>query len=134
MSEQPKAPARGRWHQAGVWSGRRVYCHASGLVVLSELSDIEIDGMGIITAQWVVSVSSPHDRRPINSEMGMVRRDFDMREAEEDNHEPGIARKLWLIVDPELRRQHAVCACKADETLHVEPDGFRWSEIHREAK
>jgi hypothetical protein len=90
-----------------------------------------IDGMDIVTPQWLVSVSGPHGQRPNNNQLAMVRRDFGMREAEEDNHEPGIARKLFLIVDLDLRRQHAVCACKTDETVHVEPDGYRWSQARR---
>lgn len=132
MSSQAKTPRPGtKWTDCGKHghSQVHVYRHVSGVVVLSELSPMEIDGMGIVTPQWLVSVSGPAGRRPNNNQLMMVRRDFDMRGAEEDNHEPGIARKLFLIVDPELRAQHVVCACKAAEIQHVEPDGYRWSEI-----
>jgi hypothetical protein len=127
---QAKTPRLGaKWHDTGRHHGlARIWHHVSGVVVLSECSPMLIDGMDIVTPQWLVSVSGPGGKRPNNNQLAMVRRDFDMWAAEEDNHEPGIARKLFLIVDPMLRAQHAVCACKTDETLHVEEDRYRWSE------
>ncbi len=96
---------------------------------MTECSEMRIDGTDpvITTAQWLVSFSTTHKRRPTNAEARFVRRPFDMTNAEEDNHENGIARKLFLICDPSLRARHQVCACK-DEVVHVEPDGYAWSE------
>jgi len=131
MAARAKEPQRPGWAPAGWFGNAQVWVHAGGIRVLSEIVDLEIDGMGIVTPQWLVSVSTAHNRRPTNSEMLMVRRHFGMEEAEEDNHEPGRARKLFLIVDQELRAKHAECACKVNEVQHVEPDGYRWSEVRR---
>jgi hypothetical protein len=48
---------------------------------------------------------------------------FAMQGAEEDNHEPGLARHFWMPVDPTERVD---CECKADEVTTIEPDGHRW--------
>lgn len=74
--------------------------------------------------QWHVSVSSRFaKRRATEDDMRLVRTAFGMQEAEEDNHEPGIARNLWLPVDPARR---VSCECKVDEVTFTEPDGHRW--------
>lgn len=62
--------------------------------------------------------------RPSDRDMSRVRRAFGMEEAEEDNHEPGVARKLFLVVDQAGR---ASCECKEGDTVVVEPNGQTWS-------
>jgi hypothetical protein len=75
--------------------------------------------------QWHVSAAIEGGlRRPSAVEMLRVRRAFNMLEAEEDNHEPGNARHLFLVCDPALR---VACECKEDEVLVTEPDGHQWS-------
>lgn len=96
----------------------------AGLLVFSELSDMEApDGSKELIPQWLVTVSKS-GRRVSDRDLERVRRAFDMEGAEEDNHAPGITRALFLTVDPGRRVE---CECKTEETIHVEPDGYRWS-------
>jgi len=94
------------------------------LGVLSGGTDMEY--RGIIVPTFHVSASVPdQDRRATDAEMDIVRRDFDMEDAEEDNHSPGVARHLF-------RPAHlpkgtvGICGCKEDEEEVVEPDGYKW--------
>jgi hypothetical protein len=73
-----------------------------------------------------VSVSVIADRRPTDVEITMVRHDFDMEDAEEDNHQPGRVRNLFLPLHLP-RGTVGICDCKADEEQVVEADGFTWS-------
>jgi len=74
------------------------------------------------TPTWHVSVSRlkgvVSDR-----DLDLVRKSFSMQEAEEDNHEPGRARHLFLAVEPKHR---ADCECNVTEETFVEPSGHRW--------
>jgi hypothetical protein len=47
-----------------------------------------------------------------------------MRRAEEDNHQDGRARMLFLVVDPARRVD---CECKATERVVVREDGYRYT-------
>lgn len=76
--------------------------------------------------QWHVSASRA-GRRPSDRDMELVRAAFGLRDAEEDNHHPGIARHLWLPVDPAHR---VGCECAEDERVVVEPDGYTWTTPH----
>ena len=94
------------------------------VVVISALERAEApDGRGDVIPQWHVSVSS-RGRRIDNRALHAVLRDFRMVGAEEDNHHPGIARNLWLTVNPTRRVD---CECKTSEAVVQEPDGYRWS-------
>lgn len=57
--------------------------------------------------------------------LARVLRDFDMVGAEEDNHQPGIARNFWRICDADPTKP-SECECKSDETTIIETDGFTW--------
>jgi hypothetical protein len=104
-----------------VWRGH-------GLTVLS--SSVEAEYRGQVGRHNHVSVAAAdHDRRPSDDELARVRRDFDMADAEEDNHSPGVARHLFLPLWLP-RGTTGICECKAEETEVVEPDGFRWSRPH----
>lgn len=116
---QQAAPHVGEYVERSSWARGR-------LSVISDLVVAEMpDGVGI-GAQWHVSVVVDHGRgrRATDAELALVRAAFGMRDAEEDNHEPGRARHLWLTVDVDRRVD---CECKADERVIVEPDGHRWS-------
>ena len=84
------------------------------------------DGSGETGLQWHVSISRRGQRVP-DAEMGPLRRMFfgaDADQAEEDNHHPGVARHLWMPVDPGRRVD---CECKVTEAVIVEPDGYTWT-------
>jgi hypothetical protein len=87
------------------------------------------DSSGDILPTWLVSVSRQGVSMPTDQDMKRVRRDFDIRQGDEDNHESGNARKLFLVVDPARRVE---CECKTDEALVTRPDGYRYS-VKREA-
>lgn len=100
-----------------VWESGKVF-------VISELAMMDAPRGDGQTLQWQVSVSHDGKRRPSDAQVEKVRRAFGMQEAEEDNHHPGVARHLFLCVDPARR---VSCECKEGEAIVVEPDGYTWS-------
>lgn len=78
------------------------------------------------TWQWLVSISC-FGKRASDEVCAQALRDFDMPNAEEDNHESGVARKFWRSchLPPEAATE---CECKTDERVIVEPDGYTWSK------
>lgn len=95
-----------------------------GLRVLSTLDDMEApDGSREVIPQWHVSVSR-RGKRPDDADVARALRAFQMENAEEDNHHPGVARHFFMPVDPSRR---VTCECKTEETVVTEPDGYRWS-------
>lgn len=123
---RPKRPTRGGWApcepvpglDAEVW-----WRH--GLKVLSSLGTMEApDSSGDLLPTWLVSVSREGTSMPSDADMKRVRRDFDVRQGDEDNHESGTARKLFLVVE---RARRVDCECKTDETVVTRPDGYRYS-------
>ena len=119
------------WTREGVHGRAEVWTYG-GLRVISEfLPACEApDGSKEEIAQWLVSVSK-RGRRPSDEDFARVRRAFDMEDAEEDNHFPGVARHLFLTVDVARRVE---CECKAEETVVTEPDGYRWSNTADECR
>jgi hypothetical protein len=103
--------------EASCWSLREI-------LVVSTLNEGELPrgGQGLA---WHVSASTIGARRCNDRQMARVRRDFRMIEAEEDNHRSGVARNLFLLVDPAFR---VACECKETEEQVTEPDGYRWSK------
>lgn len=100
------------------------------LLVLSGSADMEY--RGLIVPTFHVSVSVPFsNRRATDAEVEVVRRAFDMQDAEEDNHSSSVHRNLF-------RPAHlpkgtvGICECKEDEETVVESDGFQWQRKKRE--
>ena len=82
------------------------------LRALSSLVNID-DGHQPPHYEWVVSFSQS-SRQPLNDkQVAQCLRDFDALDFEEDNHEPGIARKFFQPVEHQYRKP---CPCK-DERL-----------------
>ena len=130
----PKTPNTSTWKRFpaphalgdGVLAFRR-----GGVVVFSELESMEApDGSGDILPTWLVSVSQRGKSMPPDETMEIVRRTFDMRSALEDNHESGIARKLFLVVEPSRRVD---CECKETEITIVREDGYTYTQPRPEA-
>lgn len=109
------------------------------LLAISDLVYAEApDGSGDRVWQYHVSVSRGWDStgrllmykeridaRPTNAEVAEVARAFCLDVWEEDNHTSGLARHLWLPVDPDRR---VACQCKLDEQTLTEPDGYQWQK------
>lgn len=101
------------------------------LLVISSCSDMQLPGRpeGVIGPTWLVSVSrldvaTMTRCRPTDDDMHRVVDAFDMPAFEEDNHLPGISRGLFCPHDPDARVE---CECKITETVHVEADGYTWT-------
>ena len=94
--------------------------------VLSSAIEAKFHGMVVPQNHVTLSVDESLARRPTDAELTTVRHDFDMHDAEEDNHQPGRIRNLFLPLHLP-RGTQGVCDCKSDETRVVEPDGFVWS-------
>lgn len=68
--------------------------------------------------EWLISFSIMGKKRVPKEMIEWCLRQFDAAEFEQDNHEPGIARKFFMAVDPEFR---VPCPCK-DEILIKDGD------------
>ncbi len=53
--------------------------------------------------EWLVSFSAKGGTRVSNAQLDWILKDWGLEEAEEDNHEPGIARKFFMAIDPRYR-------------------------------
>lgn len=113
--QQEPAPGPHRPH-ISAWRYGRIF-------VLSELADMELPRGQGVGPTWLVSISRS-GRRPSVSDVRKVRRSFGLVDAEVDNHHPGCAVNLFLVVDPAHR---VSCECKEDETVVVEADGYEWT-------
>ncbi len=138
MSGGEKYPLRGRWEKDVAASelhrrarGTTSVFRLGTALVISNLLDMEApDGSGDSIAQWHVSVSD-YGHRPSPKLIEQVRRDFGMQQAEIDNHHPGVAVHLMLVVDPARRVD---CECKVGEQIVTEPDGYQWSNDTKECR
>lgn len=115
------------WRHVSKFDIEGAETHAWQCRAMRVLSSAEmVEYRGVVCAHNHVSVSVGEDRRPTDHEMEMVRHDFDMHDAEEDNHQPGRIRNLFLPLHLQ-RGSVGVCDCKEDEEQVVESDGFVWS-------
>lgn len=133
--ESPARPLSGKWRHMAERNCRLAsrtcqaptHAYQRGLVrVLSSAELAEYQGLVVPHNHVTVSVDEMLGRRPNDREMAVVRHDFDMHDAEEDNHQPGRIRNLFLPLHLP-RGTEGICDCKSDETEVVERDGFRWS-------
>lgn len=139
----PAVPVRSGWthlpervcRRLGRESLAREEIHAYQKGALCVLSSAVVAKYHEVTGpQNHVSVSiygghTPTKRRATDEEISLVRREFDMDDAEEDNHSPGVARHLFLPLHLP-RGTVGICECKDDEEQVVEADGYRWSRAH----
>jgi hypothetical protein len=125
----PNVGTRWRLTNQGIAGLRGYVFLGHGLMVVSSTMDAEY--RGLVGPHNHVSASifsrAPKEQRRISDEwLDLVRRDFDMEDAEEDNHSSGIGRHLFLPLWLP-RGTTGICECKADEAIIVEPDGYIYS-------
>lgn len=138
MTRSLKRPPRG-----GAWICRGTNGHldeqlasiwdhpALGVRVLSSIHAVPKNPPGpgsLLVPHWHVSASyraTKPARACTDQEMEVVRRDFAMGGAEEDNHGPGVARHLWLACDEDREPE---CPCKHDEDRLVEGPRVQYGE------
>lgn len=80
---------------------------------LSSLVNID-DGHQPPHYEWVVSFSKSSRETLTDTEVKKCLKEFDALDFEEDNHEPGIARKFFLPVEHKYRKP---CPCKDEEIV-----------------
>ncbi|MFC4727104.1 hypothetical protein [Coralloluteibacterium thermophilus] len=127
----PRAPATGRgWSElprppsfATLGYTARAFRHAQrGLLVISAV-EVAKDADGVDRGpEYHLSVSREPGRRCSSADARQVLRDFDLDEAEEDNHVANaIVRNFWRPVADRFVGME--CGCKAEETAIVEDRG-----------
>ena len=104
------------------------FARYDGTKVFSMLVVAELPGEPAASGPtWHLSVSR-YLHRPSDALVRRVLQAFDLVGAEEDNHNPGIARDFFQPVDSSRR---GLCECKLEEETVVEPDGYTWTSPHR---
>lgn len=105
-----------------VWSCKR-------LLVISSVAPM--DWRGETRWQWLVSVTVKdargQQRRASDEEIARALEHFGMKDAEEDNHTPGIGRMFFRHCDA-APGEVSACECKETEEVVQDPDGFAWSK------
>lgn len=120
---KPIQPSSALWKFMGFLpNGTHIWMHTLGISALSSVIQVKDEHLPLHW-EWLVSVSFSGQRRVKPEELKIFLDDFALRDFEEDNHEPGVARKFWMAVDPQYRKP---CPCK-DEELVTEIDGYQWS-------
>jgi len=82
---------------------------------LSSLANID-DGHQPPHYEWIVSFSKQSREVLTDAEIAKCLADFDALDFEEDNHEPGIARKFFLPVEHQYRKP---CPCKDERIVSL---------------
>lgn len=106
----------GELYDLSIWMRRRIL--AISTCVHAEAPN----GVGSIP-QWHISFTN-EGRRCTDEEVRMSLASFRLTGADEDNHEPGMARHFWMPLDPKRRVD---CECKTTEKVMIEPDGHKWT-------
>lgn len=114
--------------KTSLWAG--FYHRGQRLMCISEISmRVELPGAdGEFGPTWLISTvrrAGQIRRRCTTRQLDFVRAAFGAQEAEEDNHQPGMTRCLFLPVDPAYRN---VCECKTNEVQITESGGYVWSQ------
>lgn len=104
---------------------------ADGLLVTSELAHTELPGSGgKYGPTWVLAVSRREGQgvgrgvRATRADLLTMVERFALDGWDEDNHESGITRTVFVPCDEQYRR---ACECKTNEQRIIEADGYEWS-------
>lgn len=132
---QPKRPIAGPWKQepmpwlapmsmypSELWVNQR-----DGFTVISAV-EVVAEGYSDRAPQYHISMSKHGRRRVPRADALMIVKQFDLEDAEEDNHVPGgYVRNFWRpVAERDVGRE---CPCKDEETAIVEDKGdFEWRQ------
>jgi hypothetical protein len=124
-----REPRGGDWEIGLVLVGATQWINQAKRLVV--LSSVQLGAEPAPGPCWHVSVVSTTRAGfacvAPDAAVDLVRRDFDLLGAEEDNHVPhGKARNLWLPVRHE--HQGVECSCKEDETPHRD-GAYVWRDV-----
>lgn len=121
MKPERKKPISSEWSWAGFsWDNGTPWQNEKGYCALSSVIQVKEDHTPLHWC-WLVSFSYMGKRALNNKEIKSCLKDWGIEDFEEDNHEPGIARKFFLPVDPAFRKP---CPCKNEEVVHYKGDYF----------
>lgn len=125
MINKPPAykPSGGGWSFSSFVEAGMAWQHITGICAISSIVWVNDEHEPEFHWEWLVSFSVMGRQRVTNKQLEFVLRDWSMQDFEEDNHEPGIARKFWLAVEQRFRKP---CPCK-DEIIKSEGE-YSWSE------
>ena len=106
-------------------AGASIWQTVDGVIVTTSVAPMPLpQSGGKVGPTWLIQVSH-HGQRPDDATMRRVVECFAMPAFEEDNHFPGVSRSLFCPIGPGYR---GICDCKLTEVVHVEDDGFTWSD------
>lgn len=109
-------------------AGTSIWQSTDGVITTTSVAPMPLpQSGGKIGPTWLVQVSH-RGQRPSDATMQRVIECFAMPAFEEDNHFPGVTRSLFCPIDADYR---GICDCKLTEVVHVEHDGFTWSDDGR---
>ncbi|WP_339862279.1 hypothetical protein [Paremcibacter congregatus] len=125
MSDKPpsRQPNGAGWKFIGLIEAGAGWRHSKGICAISSVAWVNDDHEPERHWEWLISFSVMGRHRVSNKDLKWILKDWDMENFEEDNHEPGIARKFWLAIEERFRKP---CPCK-DEIIKSEGEYF-WSE------
>lgn len=136
---KPKQPRGSGWHYGGPapsfvmmgYEGHYWMFPGRCLLVISAV-EVATDADGSSNGpEYHMSISRQSGARCTSNEAKWVLRQFDLEEAEEDNHVPsGLVRNFWRPVADRLVGK--ACPCKADEPAIREDKGdYVWRGFGR---
>jgi hypothetical protein len=87
-----------------------------GAIAISSLAYVQEKETDEPHWEWIVSFSGAEKTVLPDDKIKQYLKDFNFSDAEEDNHEPGFARKFFLAVEEKHRKK---CECKDEEQVHL---------------
>jgi hypothetical protein len=115
--KRPKGAPWSFLYQTNDFGGALVFRHdIDGSLALSSLGYIKEEKTDEPHWEWIVSFSGAGVTALPNKKIKQYLRDFSFSDAEEDNHEPGFARKFFLAVEEKHRKK---CECKDEEQVRL---------------
>jgi len=115
--KRPKGAPWSFLYQTNDFGGALVFRHdIDGSLALSSLGYIKEEKTDEPHWEWIVSFSGAGGTILPNKKIKQYLKDFNFSNAEEDNHEPGFARKFFLAVEERHRKK---CECKDEEQVRL---------------
>jgi hypothetical protein len=116
-----KRPKSSSWslsflYQTSDFGEALVFRHEDGSLALSSLGCIKEEKTDEPHLEWIISFSGAGGTVLPNKKIKQYLKDFSFSDAEEDNHEPGFARKFFLAVEEKHRKK---CECKDEEQVRL---------------
>ena len=120
-----KTPLNSTWKLMGVNEHHTSWQYGkNNIYALSSVIWLADEHQPVWHWEWLISFSIMGKRSLSNSQVDFVLEHFGAKGFEEDNHEPGIARKFWQAADEKFR---IPCPCKDEEIVKIEGTDYEYS-------